>query len=136
MSGMCGSASITNLVPVSVWKQCSSNVSVDSSSMPVQLGIGDSWPAIACSECLCSQGIQLISAVITWGRVLGHQQRRNTHHVLASIMMSFVLNVSAPGTLKNSCAAVVQHAASAWARCSPPPAVHQAAATRPAPCGR
>ena len=51
-SGVSGSTTTKNLVPVSVWKQCRSNVSARSSSMPVQPGAGASCTAIAWSECL------------------------------------------------------------------------------------
>jgi len=51
-SGVSGSTTTRNLVPVSVWKQCRSNVSARSSSMPVQPGAGASCTAIAWSECL------------------------------------------------------------------------------------
>ena len=51
-SGVPGSTTSRNFVPVSVWKQCKSNVSAINSSIPEQPGTGDNCDAIACRECL------------------------------------------------------------------------------------
>lgn len=51
-SGVSGSTTMSSLVPVSVWKQCSVKRSANRASMPVQAGAGASCPAMACSECL------------------------------------------------------------------------------------
>lgn len=51
-SGVWGSVMARNLTPVRAWKQCKSKVSACSSSMPKQLGTGESCVEMAFTECL------------------------------------------------------------------------------------
>lgn len=52
-------------VPVAVWKQCRSNVSASSSSIPVQPVTGESWLEMAWRECqtLASRRLSLVSSL-------------------------------------------------------------------------
>lgn len=85
-SGVSGSTTMSSLVPVSVWKQCSVKRSANRVSMPVHAGAGASCPAIACRECLRPRDYAHVNTGV------GHMSRASgyAHNILQEILQASV----------------------------------------------